>query len=320
MPIGLSQNIYFANKTSGTIYVIPSPDPYWTVADVFTDAVLAFAGVTELKFAVRAAVDLPKVIKTFKDLFSYLKVAGALVGGTAATPLRTKEAAEAILDFFRQHSISIPAGGYKNVLDSGWLETWTTPSKIWSMYGVAKPITLTVTTKSGHQCAQFNTGTDYSWIATPRAIVRSRYSTVWEESPTEGSVNWESGESLEVEKLEPASLPDRRIAMSDMNTIFGTIDGVSATPEILWGSRKVSSGAYNFEVKRLGAGHFEITSNDFSGVPSVVVCLASPRKESSYSGLDNAQVELMTQTSFRVWTTDNKGAADNRPFTFIAIG
>jgi hypothetical protein len=185
MAFGSDQNIYVANNSAQDIYVLAAPGTAWTIADVVTNTALMLTGVGELK-AFASAGELPAAINTIGDLYKALRVGAALVraGG------RGYEAGEAVVTAFKNNSIDIPAGQYKNVRDQGTLSTYLNPSGIAGMMG-AQTVSLTVMSADGLQVAQFSSGPDDSWIATgSQTIVRSVYGTLWDQDPAAGAQDW----------------------------------------------------------------------------------------------------------------------------------
>lgn len=89
MPLGLDQKIHVANHLDQDIYVMPTLDKGWLLADVLADTALFAIGVGEIATATGLA--LPAELATFADLTQFLKATAGLLSGTRPSePVRRK--------------------------------------------------------------------------------------------------------------------------------------------------------------------------------------------------------------------------------------
>jgi len=191
MTIGLTQHVYFANASSKDVYIMAVENLDWIIVDVIADVALFALGIGEIK-AVTGIAELPEALNTIKDIYKFLSIAVKLIGGTISIGSRSAEAIMAVVEAFKKASIKIPCDDYKDAIDRGILGIYLSASGYAGLFG-ASTVTLVVMSGDGKQVSQYNTGPDYSWIATNReVIVRSRYGTLWQEDPAEGSYDWKS--------------------------------------------------------------------------------------------------------------------------------
>lgn len=189
MPMGVNQSVWVANDSGQDIYVIAAANPDWVIADVATDAALILVGLTELKATLTLA-ELPATIASFRDLYQFIKITGTLLSGSFSVGSRPAEAALAVIEAVKKHSIPISAGDAKDVKDANFLAMYLNASGIGGILG-ASTVSVMVMSADGKQVAMWNTGPDDSWIATrEKNIVRSKYGSVWQHDPGAGSVNW----------------------------------------------------------------------------------------------------------------------------------
>lgn len=189
MGFGANQNVHVANASGDTIYVMPSPNRDWLITDIVVDIGLMFVGLGELKAAYTAAT-MPKTLATIWDVFRTLKIAAGFASGTIASVSRSSEAAYKFIEAFKQSSMAIESGDFKNVMDQGFFGTFFNASGYAGFLG-ASTVSLIIMSGDGRQVAIFNTAPDDSWIATERqVIVRSKYGTLWQEDPDAGMKNW----------------------------------------------------------------------------------------------------------------------------------
>jgi len=182
MGFGVGQNVHVANATGDTIYVLPSPNLDWLIADVAVDIGLMLTGVGELK-AAYTAIRLPKALVTIRDVARFIKIAGKFAS-------ETTDAAVKVIDGFKKVSMPIEANEFQNVMDHGFLETFFNASGYAGFLG-ASTVSLMIMSGDGKQVATFNTAPDDSWIATDhQVIVRSKYGSIWKEDPNAGMKNW----------------------------------------------------------------------------------------------------------------------------------
>ena len=188
--MGANESVYMANSSGQDIFVIAAPNPDWAIVDFLTDVGLMFVGIGEIKSVVTAA-RLPEALKTIKDIYEFVKIAGKLLSGTISAGTRGPEAALALIEAVKKNSIPIKAGEYKKVNDRGVLGMYLSASGIADLLG-ASTVSVMVMSGDGKQVANFNTNGDYSWIATSnKKIVRSKYGSIWQQDPGSGSINWD---------------------------------------------------------------------------------------------------------------------------------
>jgi hypothetical protein len=180
-------NIYIANNYNQSVYAMVTKSTEWTIADFLTNIAMFAVGIGEIKAAVSVA-DLPATINTVQDLFKVMKVAAQLLGGTATTGSRSAEAALTVVKAFKASSVQITPGQYKNVYSS---DVWTyfNPSAYADLMG-ASTMTLLLMSDDGKNVIEFDTNSDYSWVATSSGVVRSQYGTIWTQDPNSGSFSW----------------------------------------------------------------------------------------------------------------------------------
>ncbi|KAI0884571.1 uncharacterized protein GGS22DRAFT_144192 [Annulohypoxylon maeteangense] len=187
--MGISHSVYMANGSGQDIYVMASLNPEWAIVDFIVDIGLLYVGVEEIKGVVMAA-ELPETLATFRDLYEFLNIARKLIMGMIAAGTRPGEAAMALLDAFKKTSIRIPYDEYKDVERDSILSIYLSADGVASLVG-AENVSVMVMSGDGKQLAMWDTNADHSWIATKDGkIVRSKYGTIWQQDPAEGSVEW----------------------------------------------------------------------------------------------------------------------------------
>lgn len=187
--MGTSQSVYMANDSSQDIYVAVALNLKWAIVDFFVDISLMLVAVGELK-RVTMLAELPETLKTFYDLYKFLKIAITIMSGTVSAGTRPGEAALALVNAFKKNSVRIPSGDYKKVEENGFLSIYLNADGIASLLG-AENVSLMVLSGDGKQLAIWNTDSDKSWIATnEQKIVRSKYGSIWQQDPGAGTQNW----------------------------------------------------------------------------------------------------------------------------------
>jgi hypothetical protein len=184
----MPNNIHIANTLPRSVWVMPSKNTSWLVADLVTDAALFAVGVGEIRAVLSGTVVLPEAIATLGDLFKFLKGAGTLLGGTIATGSRSGEAVLELVRHFKENAIEIPPNDFRNVLQSSLMD-YLSASGLASLVGLST-ITLTILSDDGLRTVQFDTSNDSSWIAIPTALVCAKFGTLWQQSPDAGSFPW----------------------------------------------------------------------------------------------------------------------------------
>jgi len=180
-----------ADASGQDIFVMAALSQDWPIFDFVADAALLLAGVQGILAAsIAEAADLPAVVKSFSDLYQYLKVAVQLLSRTDRVASDAKGAAQVLVDAYTNTSIQITFNDYKNVQEEGVLDVYLSPSGIAGLLG-AKTVSVMVLSRDGKQLAMWDTGDDDSWIATnQQTIVRSVYGSIWQQDPSSGSEDW----------------------------------------------------------------------------------------------------------------------------------
>jgi hypothetical protein len=183
-----TQNIYVANDSGQDIYVMATLNPDWALADFIVDIGLLVVSLGRIQAAFAAAAGL--TINTPRDLFAAIQLAGQIIRGAASVGSHTVDAAQSLVDAFKNTSTLIVYKDYKDVYQEGFLQQYLSPDGIAGMLG-AQTVTLMIMSGDGQQVAMWNTGPDNSWIATNnQQIVRSIYGTLWQQDPGAGTENW----------------------------------------------------------------------------------------------------------------------------------
>lgn len=160
----------------------------WAVVDVMTDAALIVTGAEELK-AAAAISELPKTIKTLKDLYNAIKFAWLVISGSLAVSTRPVDAALSLVDAFKKVSVRIPNGQYKDVHNDNFLDVYLNAHGIASLVG-AQTVSVMVMSGDGY-LSMWTTNADHSWIVIrEQRIVRSQYGSLWQRDPDAGTVVW----------------------------------------------------------------------------------------------------------------------------------
>lgn len=186
-----NHHVYFANASGQDVYVFVSPNSTWMIADIVTDVALLFAGIGEVKLALTAG-KFPETFNTIKDVYAFLKALALISLGIGTASLRSVDAAQQVAAKLKEKMIRITPGQTVEVSDKGILSLYFGPSGIASMVADAHELTLTVLSGDNKQVAQWDTNSDYSWVATDhKVIVRSKYGgNVFDQDPQAGSVEW----------------------------------------------------------------------------------------------------------------------------------
>ncbi|KAI0384777.1 hypothetical protein F5Y04DRAFT_293084 [Hypomontagnella monticulosa] len=184
-----SHTVHIANNSGQDIYVMAALSKEWAVVDFITDIGLMFVGIEEIK-AVTMTAELPETLKTFRDLYEFLKIFTKLQLGMVGTATRPAEAVLAAIDAFKKISIRICTDECKAVERNGFFSMYMSANGLASMAG-AKNISLTVMTGDMRHVAMWDTGNDDSWIVGKEEIARFIYGTLWQDDEAAGSISWE---------------------------------------------------------------------------------------------------------------------------------
>lgn len=189
--MGHSHSVYMADASGQDIYVMAALTREWAILDFVADAALLVAGVEGIvEAAVADAAGLPGAIKSFSDLFDYLKVAVQIISSADRAESGASSAAQALVNAYQNTSIPIANNDYKDVQKEGVLSIYLSPSGIAGLLG-AKTVSVMVLSGDGKQLAMWDTGDDDSWIATDQqTIVRSVYGSIFKQDPGSGSEDW----------------------------------------------------------------------------------------------------------------------------------
>jgi hypothetical protein len=197
----MDQKIYVANHCHQDLYVMPTLDKGWLIADVITDSALFALGVSEI--ALVSGGELPAAISTFGDLTRFLKATAGLLSGTVSTGSRSAEVALELVEAFKKESIRVPAGDSADVRDQGLLSTLFKPSSGWFGMAGYETVDLTIITADGTLTANVDSPPDASWIATEAGIVRSVYGTLNDVDPQAAVTAWNAGAGSDAAQPEP---------------------------------------------------------------------------------------------------------------------
>ncbi|HDQ4074432.1 TPA: hypothetical protein P8O34_005831 [Pseudomonas aeruginosa] len=188
MAFGSNSNVYMANSTSKSIYVIAAPNPAWAATDFTVDLALMAAGLGEIKAAVTTAT-LPAELKTIKDIWSLVSISGKLLSGTVSAGTRSAEAAQKVIQEIYKVGIAIPSNEYKDVFEQSAVEIFLSASGYAGMLG-ASTVSLFVYAEDTNRTASFNSDPDYSWIAKNDGIWRAEYGSVWKQQGNAPETQW----------------------------------------------------------------------------------------------------------------------------------
>jgi hypothetical protein len=190
---GTSHTVYMANASGQEIYVMAALSADWAIIDFIAAAALPLllGGVEDIiAVAVEEGVELPSALTTLGDLFGYLKAAVQILSKTGSIDSHVSDAAQSLVDAFKNTSIPIAFNDYKDVEDEGILGIYLTPDGIAGLLG-ANTVSVMVLSGDGQKLAMWDTGSDDSWIATTQqAIVRSIYGSIWQQDPSSGTEDW----------------------------------------------------------------------------------------------------------------------------------
>ncbi|KAF8969204.1 hypothetical protein BDZ97DRAFT_1796565 [Flammula alnicola] len=174
--MGSSESVYMANDSGQDIYVMAALNPDWAIAT--SSLTLPY---------------LPEEIHSLLDLYQYIKAATDVVKNSGDVGSDAYSAAMALIDGFRQNSVPITYQDYKDVQKEDFLSMYLSASGIASLLG-AKTVSLVVMSGDGMQVAMWDTNADDSWIATNQTeIIRSKYGSIWQPDPADGTIAWPIG-------------------------------------------------------------------------------------------------------------------------------
>ncbi len=196
----IDNQIHVANNSSETIYVFVAPNTDWLIADLVV-------GVASLAFSVGGVA---KSVKTVKDLYNMTRTLTIMeklklvykaygivspISGAGSVIMKANDIANA-KDFVRKNAVPIAPRNFQKVLDRTNLNPldYFSPTG-WAAVCGGSEKSLMIVNESFTKQAQFNTNSDWSWIVNDKAIVRSKYGTIWQEDPSAGAY-WFGGDKI----------------------------------------------------------------------------------------------------------------------------
>jgi hypothetical protein len=186
----MSTHVYIANSLNQDVYVLPAEKTGWLLGDVGFSVALLATGATEIRLLGMAS-ELPTALRTVRDLFIFLRI----MSGTYGSAQNISKFSQQVVDQVKNNAIKIPAGQVVDVLDQGFLSTYTSLSGVIGQIFSADTFNLLVMTDDGKQVALASTNPDYSWIVQGDRLVRSAYgASPWQADPGAGVYLFNAGD------------------------------------------------------------------------------------------------------------------------------
>lgn len=183
----MSNHIYVANELNQKITILATPNPDWELADVFADAVELIASTTLLC----------ATLGTVGDAFTVKQMVRLGIQITAFTAQEIKIGVDAT-KYQNDLAKTISANGIPiasnnsaevmKVITENPLK-YLRPSA-WAAILGGSDTHLSFFSNDGRFICDFNTNSDYSWIARESDVVRSKYGTIHTPDPDAGKHSW----------------------------------------------------------------------------------------------------------------------------------
>lgn len=316
--------IYVLNRLDEAIYVIPTPNSSYQIADaaISTVTAVAFTVATwgagsgaAVGAAAKVALTAARIAQVVTVISSLRRLAAI---GTSFMDAADRKQAESDIEEIKHHvrklGMRIGAGECGRVND----ETLLNPlnylgASAWAALAGCSDYSLLIIDESMKRAVRFDTNSDHSWIVEPKRVVRARYGTTTEPSPADGSFFFPNVPTVRVGAPMRAedcmASPSGRyqlILQTDGNLVLH--DGTKPT----WSTRTHGTTPGTLAVQ--DDGNLVLTSGEGKLLRAIDNYGSGPDYEDRVLALqDDGNLVLSTKAGKPVWSTMGNGELLQRP-------